>query len=348
LATKFWQVWNGGAAGATRRGFKVKQGVLRRIVAASAVEPPCDGVDKAWPLALARAARDGLALQLEVAQITVQRLSLTELLELPPELALIAVLEGPGDGLGVIMLAPPVLAGLIEAQTTGKVTTGALAARKPTRTDGAMVAEFLDRALEGLETALLAADDLIWAGGFRYASFMDDPRPLGLLLDDVPYRLVQAEVSLGGGAKSGLVLLAMPADGRGRRPQKAGQVAPEAAEALVFAAALGAQVLASTCALDAVLYRMTIPLSAVMGLKSGEVVPLPRAALDQIKLEGIDGRPIGAGKLGQHRGMRAVRLTAEPGIAVPDPTVAGSGRGLAPAPTPHPVAEERPRLTGTG
>ncbi|MDP3960064.1 MAG: FliM/FliN family flagellar motor switch protein [Pseudorhodobacter sp.] len=317
-------------------------------MAASAVEPPCDGVDKAWPLALARAARDGMALRLEVAVVTVQRLSLTELLELPPEHALIAVLEGPGDGLGVIMLAPPVLAGLIEAQTTGKVATGPLTTRKPTRTDGAMVAEFLDRALEGLETALLAADDLIWAGGFRYASFMDDPRPLGLLLDDVPYRLVQAEVSLGGGAKSGSVLLALPAEGRGRRPQKAGQAVPEAAAGMVFSAALGEQVMASTCALEAVLYRMTIPLSAVMGLKPGEVVPLPRAALDQIRLEGIGGRRLGAGKLGQNRGMRAVRLTAEAGIAVPDPAVAGAARGQAPAQAAHPVAEQSPRLTGTG
>jgi len=314
-------------------------------VEASAVEPPCDGVDKAWPLALARAARDGMALRLDVAQIAVQRLSLTELLELPPEQALIAVLEGPGDGLGVIMLAPPVLAGLIEAQTTGKVTTGALAARKPTRTDGAMVAEFLDRALEGLETALLAADDLIWAGGFRYASFLDDPRPLGLLLEDVPYRLVQAEVSLGGGAKTGPVLLALPADGRGRRPQKAAQAVPEAAAGMVFSAALGAQVMASSCALEAVLYRMTIPLSAVMGLKPGEVVPLPRAALDQIRLEGIGGRRLGAGKLGQNRGMRAVRLTAEAAAAVPLPA-AGGVRAPAPAPAVA-AAVETPHLTGT-
>ena len=46
----------------------------------------------------------------------------------------------------------------------------------------------VDAALEGLEIALAEEADLIWADGFRYASFLDDPRPLGLLLEDIAYR----------------------------------------------------------------------------------------------------------------------------------------------------------------
>jgi len=164
----------------------------------------------------------------------------------------------------------------------------------------------------------------------------------------VPYRLVQAEVSLGGGAKTGAVLLALPADGRGRRPQKPGQASSDAAAGMVFAAALSEQVMVASCVLGAVLYRMTIPLSAVMALKPGELVPLPMAALDQIGLEDIGGRRLGAGKLGKNRGMRAVRLTAEPSVAVPYPAVAASGRGQAPAQAPEPLAADPPRLTGTG
>ena len=53
--------------------------------------------------------------------------------------------------------------------------------RKPTRTDAAMVAGLIDAALAGLEQALLQEADLVWAGGFRYASFLDDARPIGLL-----------------------------------------------------------------------------------------------------------------------------------------------------------------------
>ncbi|MDP4033500.1 MAG: FliM/FliN family flagellar motor switch protein [Pseudorhodobacter sp.] len=325
----------------------MEQGVLRRKAAVRAVAPECGGADNAWPLAMARAARDAMALRLDVTRISVQRLSLTEVLELPPELALITVLEGPGEGLGVLALAPAVLAGLIEAQTIGRVSANPVQARKPTRTDAAMVAGVFDRALEGLETALLAEDDLIWAAGFRYASFLEDPRPLGLLLEDVPYRVLQAEVSLGGGLKGGTVLLALPAEGRGRRPDQ-GQAVPEAAAELVFSTALGEQVMAADCALEAVLYRMTIPLSAVMGLKVDDLVPLPMAALDRIGLDGIGGRQLAVGKLGQNRGMRAVRLAGEARAAAPLATGKASAVAGFSSPTQAPPEAGIPRLMGTG
>lgn len=293
-------------------GLLVDQGGIRRKLAAhQAVPTETGGAEKAWPLALARAARDGMALVLQVAKLAVARRSLAELLELAPERALIAVLEGPGDALGVVCLSPPVLAGLIEAQTLGKVSGGAVAVRKPTRTDAAMVAVFLDQALAGMEAALEEEADLVWAGGFRYASFLEDPRPLGLMLEDVAYRVFEAEVALGGGVKSGVMLLAVPADGRGRRPKRHGIAVAQPAAGVEFTAALGAQVMVSDCTLQAVLARVTVPLSAVMGMQVGVTVPLGTAALDQIDLEGMDGRKLGLGKLGQNRGMRAVRLLNE-------------------------------------
>jgi flagellar motor switch protein FliM len=38
---------------------------------------------------------------------------------------------------------------------------------------------------------------------------------------------------------------------------------------------------------------------------------LSSAALDRIVLEGLDGRPLATGRLGQNRGMRAVRLAPQ-------------------------------------
>ncbi|MDZ4138238.1 MAG: FliM/FliN family flagellar motor switch protein [Erythrobacter sp.] len=278
---------------------------------------PAVGADKAWPLALARASRDAMALGMEVTRLVARHQSLAELLEAPPDLALIAVLEGPHDSLGMIAISPTVMAGLIESQTIGKVSTVVAPARRPTRTDAAMVADWIERALQRLEAALAADDDLIWTSGFSYASFMDDPRPLGLLLEDVDYRVLEAEVSLASGAKTGGIILALPARGQGRRPVRQAAVAPDQGAAALFSQALGDQVMAAGCSLQAVLYRMTIPLSAVMRLEAGDVVPLPVTSLDQIEIEGIDGRPMAQGKLGQHRGMRAVRLTQMAGEARP-------------------------------
>lgn len=290
------------------------------------------GADRGWRIALARAARDTLKLPLEVSALVLDRRSLAELLELPPEKSLIAVLEGPGEGLGVLILSPEVLSGFIESLTMGRMSAGTAPARRPTRTDAAMVAATVDAALIGLERALAEEADLIWAGGFRYASFLDDPRPLGLLLDDIPYRLLRTQVSLGLGARNGTVMLALPAEGRGRVPPRASQkLAHDHGPA--FAEALAERVAGADCALVAVLARLTLPLAAVMALEAGHLLPLPQAALDQIMLEGVDGRQIAQCKLGQNRGMRAVRLAgAEGGMQQVRVATAQEPIGFDPAP----------------
>jgi flagellar motor switch protein FliM len=183
--------------------------------------------------------------------------------------------------------------------------------RKPTRTDASMVADMIDRALQELEAGLESDPDLIWAGGFRYASFLDDPRPLGLLLEEEYYRVLQAELRLGNGARSGPVMLALPAEGRGRTPKPAPTATPAPVAAALFSKALNDQVMRTEADLAAVLHRFTVPLSYVMALQEGDLVPLSSAALDRIVLEGLDGRPLATGRLGQNRGMRAVRLAPQ-------------------------------------
>jgi flagellar motor switch protein FliM len=300
-----------------------EQGIIRRKIAASraVLAEGGPGADRGWRLALARAARDRLNLPLEVTQLALARRSLAELLEMPPDRGLIAVLQGPAEGLGLLVLAPAVLAAMIEVQTVGKVGSGALPNRRPTRTDAAMVAEMLDAALEGLELVLAQEADLIWAGGFRYGSFLDDPRPLGLLLEDTAYRVLTAEVSLGLGARTGQVLLALPAEGRGAVPALH-HVHVDAQAGPAFAEALSVQVEGADCVLDAVLARVSLPLNRVLGLKVGEVVTLARAGIDRINFEGLDGRALAEGKLGQHRGMRAIRLTPPEAASGAKPIVA--------------------------
>jgi flagellar motor switch protein FliM len=287
--------------------------IIRKKVAAGRSNQPegGPGADRAWRLALARAANDILALPLEVARLSVNRRSLAELLELAPERALIAVLEGPAEGLGILMLSPPVLSAMIEMQTIGRVSSSAPPVRKPTRTDASMVADMIDHALQELESGLESDPDLIWAGGFHYASFLEDPRPLGLLLEEEHYRVLQAELRLGNGAKSGAVMLALPAEGRGRAPKPAPTATPAPVAAALFSKALSDQLMRTEADIAAVLHRFTVPLSFVMALKSGDLVPLSTAALDRIVLEGLDGRPLASGRLGQNRGMRAVRLAPQ-------------------------------------
>ena len=113
------------------------------------------GADRGWRLALARAARDAMGLDLEFRSLTIARRSLAEILEIVPDRALLALLDGPQGGLGVLMLGATVTASFIEKQTLGKLGSQAPAPRKASRIDAAMVAGVIDRALAGLDEALV-------------------------------------------------------------------------------------------------------------------------------------------------------------------------------------------------
>ncbi len=288
--------------------------VLRKKLMAGQQAPAADGgpgADRAWRLAFARAARDMMHLPIDFLGQTVKRLSLAELLDLPPERALILMLEGPEDGLGLLILSPDLLTALVEVLTIGRCGMQAGDPRKPTRTDAAMLSPLADIALTNLEDALVEEADLVWTSGFRYASFIEDARPLGLLLDDVVYRTLTARLSLCNGARVGEMILVLPADGRGRKPRVQARDLTESLARPVFAAALGARVNGAAAQLDAVLARVSMPVAQVMHLSVDMVLALPKAQLDQVSVEGLDGRRVTAGRLGQHRGMRALRLTDE-------------------------------------
>lgn len=263
---------------------------------------------RAWRTAFARVARDMVGLDLAVPVLRDDRRSLAELLDLVPERALLAVLEGPGNGLGLLVMSPELTASVIESQTIGRVIAGPVLPRRPTRTDAAMSAGLIDGALAALEAALATAPDLTWTAGFRYASFLEDARPLDLLLDDIPYRVLICDLDIAAGARQGRLLLALPAEGRGPKPAPAPAPGETPATAQAWQAALSGAVLGADVTVEAVITRIRLPLSQAMALEPGMILPLPDARLDRIALQGPGGQPLGTGRLGQNRGSRALKM----------------------------------------
>lgn len=313
--------------------------VIRRKIdrARPAVAEGAPGADRGWRLALSRATRDAMGLDLEVRSLSVSRFSLAEILETVPDRALLSLLDGPQGGLGVLMLSPMVTATLIEMQTLGRLSPQAPAPRRPSRIDAAMVAGVIDRALVGLDETLAEEADLAWAGGFRYASWLEDARPLALMLEEDAYRVLTAEVGMGGGGRTGQVILVLPAEGRGHRPAVAAEAAESAAPQ--FTQELQAQVLQADCRLDAVIGRLRLPLHRIMALAAGETLVLPTATLEDVALETLDGRRVAGARLGQNRGMRALKLNETPVSArMPMPA--------APLAVPNP-AQKTAALQGT-
>lgn len=292
---------------------------------------------RAWRLALARAARDQLKMTVGFAELSRAQLSLTEVLETPMQRALILMLQGAGDSMGLMVISGQMLAAMIEILTLTHLSHDAPEAgdlRKPTRTDAAMAVEFVDAALAGIEGILAESGALgtsDWAAGYRYAAFIEDPRPLHLILEECDYQLLSAELVLEDGARRGQIWLALPAS----HPQPAladfpsvdfsADLAPAPAEEDTFSADLAAQLQELPAVLDATLAQISLPIERLLALQLGEVLALPMASLDCIHVTGLDGRRMGRARLGQNRGMRALRLTELSFAAAPSASGAGAG-----------------------
>ncbi|WP_274963335.1 MULTISPECIES: FliM/FliN family flagellar motor switch protein [Thioclava] len=292
---------------------------------------------RAITLALSKVAQDMLELPLQVASIEEATRSLADLPEMLEDLSLLAVIEGPGEALGVLALPPATLATLIEMQTMGRFGKTMPAPRKPTRIDAAIAADFVDAVLAEIEEGLISDPAISWAGGFRFASHLDDPRPLGLLLEDVSYRVWTGQLGFGtGGERSGGFLWAVPREGRGGAMRCAAPAAGENPEggagpkaesftledpARDWSDTFERSILAASAQLEAVLHRVTLPLSTVLTLRPGTEIPIPEDALEKITLEAQVRRKLSLARLGQSHGLRALRLRDE------DESANGVGRG---------------------
>lgn len=264
--------------------------------------------DSALRVAFGRMASDCPGLDGAVQDVQVREVSLPEVIDEVEPGMFLSLLEGRGERLGLIMACPQVLAGMIEAQTTGCVDSTDPPRRKPTRTDAALLAPMIDAFLRLIEARCAALPQARQVSGFAYGSFLDDPRPLGLMLDDGRYCLLRLQVSLGFGARQGVWIVVLPMPD----PAPAHREAPEA-ETRDWSARLEATVSGAPVQLQAVLCRVQIALTEALRLRPGDVLRLPETALEALALETISEQPLGIGRLGQARGQRAVRLTATPG-----------------------------------
>lgn len=262
--------------------------------------------ERAMVQALSKAAQDLMNLPLGVEENAAALLSLAELPEHLPDRPLLALLSGPRDDLGLMALDPDLMAGLIEVQMLGRIGAAPVQPRRPTRTDAAMCSPFIDRFLRLLEAELggSAAEDN-WAAGYRYASALDDPRPLGLLLEDQPYRCFRLKVKIGQEAtRSGNLFLALPGNG-----VLAGAAAgADPAEVLRWETSLSRTLSEAPASLGTILYRLVLPLGQAVALAPGVELALPCSALDGVELTDGSGRVLARARLGQSEGQRALRL----------------------------------------
>lgn len=272
---------------------------------------------KPQPLSPARAAANAVGraaerlYRLPVLPIRVDpgTATLAELPELLPEQALLVILQGPGDQIGVMALSFETVTALIEVQALGRVTARPSERRRLTRSDAAMCVDFVNALMAELATEMASVEGFGAVQGYRYATFLDDPRPMILMLEDRPYRSLSCDLRFGvGETRDGRILLALPVRSEARatqpgQPQLAAPVPPSAGTETLAAAVAAAPV-----EVVGVLCRRMMTLGELRGLVPGRLMPLPRVSLAEARLETRDGQLLATGKLGEAEGCHALRL----------------------------------------
>jgi flagellar motor switch protein FliM len=215
---------------------------------------------------------------------------------------LLVVLDGPDGALGLASLDRAVMTALIEVQTIQQVTQLPVDEdRVLTPTDAAMAAPLLDGTLERMAEALHDSPLRAQLQGYRFGALLEDPRAASLLLDAAAYRVFRAEADLALGRRRGTVSFILPDLKRppADRTQAQGDGPGPHADLLARVPAR----------LDAVLSRITLPLSRAGALKPGDVLKLSPDALDRVEVLAGRNHLVAKGRLGQLNGLRAVRLT---------------------------------------
>ena len=286
---------------------------------------PTDGAGmspaKAFRLAVSKAAQVELGLAARVLSSKEEQLAQPQVLEALDEGALLLMLEGPQGGTGIAIFDIQVISALIEVQTLGAVMASKAEERSPTRTDSAMCEAILDRILQEFEGHLASENAAEWASGYRFGKRISSVRLLGLALADVPYRMFHLTLDMADGAKTGLLQIALPADGPSRSQVAAGG---DNGWSKTMESVVGA----SHVEILAVLHRAQMALTDVQALQVGDFIKVPKTAISQITMEGSDGVIVGEARLGQQNGYRALRMKG-----------AGTGADSGTAPMVAPILE---------
>jgi len=277
--------------------------------------------ERAVATALGRAAERTQSLPVYVERVRFSSMTVAEMPEYLPERALLAIAEDNRGKIGFVALCQNLLASMVEMQALGRVTPRPAQPRRPTRTDAAISAEFVNALLDELGRELAAHPGLPRFGSFRYVAYLDDPRPLSLMLEDGAMARLSLDFRIGtGGKRDGAILIGLP-EMHVRTEMPPSALLPVASSPApppeTIEPTLAEAVREAPVTLSGVLCRRTMTLRALRGLQAGGLIPLPGNALDDVRVETMAGQLLARGRLGENEGFHAIKLRPA-GIDTPE------------------------------
>lgn len=272
--------------------------IRRKLLPARSANAPGGGsVAALLRKTMPRDADELLGLDLSVGSVALGEAEKTALIAGISPHDLVYPLEAEDGARGTCRVSPPLVAGLIEIQMSGRVSATEKPPRAPTRTDGILCGEIVDH---WLETACRVAGEAdltasLPTAGFSRRSKVLDRRNAELWLEPVSFRTLSVDLTLDG-SKSGTLVFATPS------PMQAALPGGK------YAAGMRRHLPDLRAEMRVVLARMPLSVSRARKLAVGDVIDVPLNSLRNVMLEGASGHLIAEGRLGQMGGRRAVRL----------------------------------------
>ncbi|MEY8839195.1 FliM/FliN family flagellar motor C-terminal domain-containing protein [Cribrihabitans sp. XS_ASV171] len=283
-----------------------KLALARQDVAGGSVR----SILRALRLGLARAADETLGLSVSVIGATQARRGHDELTKAIAEDRLYIFLAGPEERFGAVCLDLDCVASIIQQQTMGQLLDGPSEKRGFTPTDVAMVSPLIDAMFPRARELTETSEDRNSLEGYASYAQVLERRALLLALKADRYRIFDLTLEIAGGRRQGHATLVLPEV----EQEALTEEVAELSEGSALADASGV----IRAELDAVIARIRIPLAVLSKMDVGSCLELPGAKLANTSLVAIDKRTVARGRLGQCRGMRALRLNEK----LPDPTEA--------------------------
>lgn len=249
-----------------------------------------------------------LGLQIVVASVEPGAAKKADIVKALAPTDLIYLMKTDRGSPGLCILSPGLLSGLIEIQMSGRVSAGDPLDRVPTRTDGIVASDIIDRWIASAKAeaaAQEATDKLPFADHYR-AGTVSDARNADLVLDPGSFRTLAVTLELCGGVKTGRLFFALPERSTGGIGQDGG--AADRFRGVVREA---------EAQLSVVLAHLPRTLDQVRRLVVGDTLEIPIEALRTVALEAAGGKVVAMARLGQSGGQKAVRIPAR---GEPDPS----------------------------
>ncbi|MEP1767700.1 MAG: FliM/FliN family flagellar motor C-terminal domain-containing protein [Sulfitobacter sp.] len=274
----------------------------REAYAARAMSLP-----RALRLTAAKLADQMMGLPVGVLGVTRQITAAAKLVERLEKPWLTMLMDGPGEQAACVMIDPVLASGLVQQQTMGKVMAAPEGddPRKPTDTDAALCAPFIEKLLSGAANLPEEEAERNLLRGYRFGVLAREPRHAQMALEANQYEVVELTLDLAAGTRTGAIWLILP------EPAVEEPEQDEEIEGPIEGATGGllvGNVMELHAELTVALTQLKLPLQQVSNWQVGEVLPLNLSNMAHALVLDANGAALSRGTLGQIDGQRALQV----------------------------------------